>query len=278
MDLKEALKDELTDEELANLVTSFEVIGDVAIIEVPEELESKRELIGETLMDLNSHVRSVLREVSERRGEFRTRDYEVIAGDENTETVHREYGCRFKLDPRKVYFSEREGTERQRIAERVDEDEVIMTMFAGVGPFPIVIARQKDVRKIYAVELNPEGYSYLEENVRLNKMEDVIEPIQGDVRDICPEYFGQCDRVLMPLPKDSESFLNLAIKCLKPEGGTVHYYSWSHEDNLYQDEEKNLEKAAIENDMEVRFLNERKVLPYAPGVWKVCIDAKFKKT
>lgn len=277
MDLKEALRDKLTDGELENLVTSFEVIGDVAIIEVPEKLEPKKEIIGETLMELNKHVRVVLQEISERKGEYRTRDYEIIAGGEDTETVHKEHGCRFKLDPRKVYFSEREGTERQRIADQVEEGEVIMAMFAGVGPFPIVIAKKKDVEKIYAVELNPKAYEYLKENVDLNKMNSIIEPLKGDVREICPDYFGDCDRVLMPLPKGSEKFLDFAVKCLKPEGGIVHYYSWSDEDNLYKQKEKILKEVAKDNDMGVEFLGERKVLPYAPGVWKVCIDAKFSK-
>lgn len=276
MDLKDVLKDKLTENELDNLVTSFEVIGDIAVIEIPEELESKKELIGKGLMEVNTHIRTVLREASQRKGKFRTREYETIAGDKNTETIHKEHGCRLKVDPTKVYFSEKEGTERKRIANKVEKNEIIMAMFAGIGPFPIVIARHNSVDKIYAVELNPDAYDYLEENVSLNKLEDEIKPIQGDVKEVCPSYFGKCDRVLMPLPKDSDKFLETAVSCLKPEGGIIHYYSWSREENLYGDEENSLKKIANKKGKEVEFLEERKVLPYAPGVWKVCLDVRFK--
>ncbi len=271
MDLKEALEDRLTEEELDSLVKSFEVIGDIAVIEVPEELEHRKELIGETLMELNSHIRTVLREVSGRKGQFRTRDYEFLAGDENTETLHKEHGCRFRLDPTEMYFSEREAKERERIVDQVEEKEVIMAMFAGVGPFPVRIAREKDVEKIYAVELNPEAYGYLEENIDLNNVEDKIVPIEGDVREVCSEYFGRCDRVIMPLPKGSDKFLGLAMKCLKDEG-VINYYSWSEDEDLFKDSEKKVREVAAEEGKSVEIIDRRKVLPYAPGKWKICLD------
>ena len=271
MDLKEALKGELTDEELEHLVKSFEVIGDIAIIEIPEELEHRKELIGEKLMELNKHINTVLREVSGRKGQFRTRDYEFLAGDEDTETVHKEHGCRFRLDPTEMYFSEKEGKERQRIVEQVEEGEIIMAMFAGVGPFPITIANEKDVEKIYAVELNPEAYRYLEKNIELNNLEDTVVPIEGDVREVCSEYFGKCDRVLMPLPKDSDDFLDLAVKCLG-DGGVIHYYSWSDEEDLYKEAEEKVREVVESQGRGVSFIDERKVLPYAPGKWKICLD------
>ncbi len=275
MDLKDALEDDLDDDELDHLVKSFEVVGDVAILEVPEELEHRKDIIGERLMELNSHIRTVLRETSGRKGEFRTRDYELIAGMDNIETIHKEHGCRFKLDPTKVYFSEKEATERQRIMEQVERGETIMAMFAGVGPFPIVIAREKDVNKIYAVELNPAACDYLEENIKLNKLEDTVVPLKGDVMDICPEYFGMCDRVLMPLPKDSDRFLDLAVKCLK-DTGIVHYYSWSGEDGLYDKAKENLIEAGRRNNKETEIKDTRKVLPFAPRKWKICVDCVFK--
>lgn len=271
MDLKEALKDDLGEEELEHLVKSFEVVGDIAIIEVPDELEHRKNLIGEKLLGLNKHINTVLREVSGRKGEFRTRDYELIAGEKGTETVHKEHGCRFGLDISNMYFSEREAKERQRIVEQVEDGEVIMTMFAGIGPFPIIIAKKKDVEKIYAVELNPEAYEYLEENVSMNKLDDKVLPIQGNVRDVCPEYFGQCDRVIMPLPKGSEEFLDLAMKCLKKEG-VINYYSWGEEEELYDEDIEIIEGVAEEEGREVEIVRKRKVLPYAPGKWKVCLD------
>ncbi len=275
MDLKEALEDELKEKELDHLVKSFEVIGDIAIIEVPDELEHRKGLIGEKLMEINKHIKTVLRELSGRKGEFRTRDYELIAGDGDTETLHKEHGCRFRLDPTEMYFSEREAKERQRIVEQVENGEVIMAMFAGVGPFPVVIAKQKDVEKIYAVELNPDAYQYLEENVDLNKLDGKVVPLEGDVKDICPDYFGTCDRVLMPLPRDSNEFLDLAVRCLKEEG-IINYYTWSNEEDLYTEAEENILESAEAYGKEVEFLDKRKVLPFAPRKWKICLDCLVK--
>ncbi len=276
MDLKEALKSELTEEEMQHLVKSFEVVGDIAIIEVPEELEHRKELIGEKLMEVNNHIKTVLREVSGRKGQFRTREYESIAGEGETETVHKEHGCRFKLDPTVVYFSEREAKERQRITEQVQEGETIMAMFAGVGPFPVVIARNKNVERIYAVELNPEAYRYLEKNVFLNKVDDSVESVEGDVRDVCPEYFGRCDRVLMPLPKGSKKFLDTAIRCLKDEGGILHYYTWGEEGTMYDRAREDVIEVADSMDREIEVKDMRKVLPYAPRKWKICLDCLVK--
>lgn len=276
MDLKEALKDDLTDDELEKLISSFEVIGDIAIIEIHEDLRDKREIIGEKLMKINKHIETVLIETSERKGKFRKREYKIIAGRKDTETIHKEHGCRFKLDPTLLYFSEREATERQRITERVNEGEKILDMFAGIGPFSIVIAKNKKDVNITAIELNPDAYNYLKENIELNKVSNKVTCIQGDARKICPFHKNSFDRIIMHLPKTSEKFIGLAIDSLKPRGGIIHYYSWGEEGNLYDTAEDVIEKVAKKNNMEYTIKDRRKVLPYAPRKWKTCLDVQFK--
>lgn len=279
--LKEILKDKVSEEELKLVPRSFDVIGSkeksVAIVEIPEELESKEKLIAEVIMKLHKNVKSVLKKVSERKGELRLREFKLIIGDSNTEVIHKEYDYELKVDPQKVYFSPREGTERQRIARQVKPNEIIMVMFSGIAPFCIAIAKkQPEVNKIYGIELNPAAHGYAVENVRINKVGHKIVLIQGDVRDICKKYYGKCDRVVMPLPMGAESFLNIAINCLKREG-VIHFYNWGKEDDLFSNALKLIKENVKKLSKKFEILNKKKVLQYSPRKWKVCIDFKVRR-
>lgn len=277
MRLRDALRDKLTEEELKYVPTSFNIIGSrsgaVAIIEIPPELEHKKYLIGEAIMSIHKNVKIVLRKLSARKDIYRTRDYEVIAGSGSTEVIHKEYGCLFKLDPTKVYFSPRESTERMRIAKQVAPGEFIMLMFAGVCPYGIIIAKHQPlVKKIVAIEINPIAYEYMVENLKLNKVEDKIIPVLGDVRDKAKEWYGMCDRVIMPLPKGAYMFLDEAFSCLKPEGGIINFYHWAHEDDLYSRAIELVKEKAREKGRKAKVLGKRIVSPYAPRIYKVAID------
>lgn len=262
-------------------VPSFDIIGSkgkaVAIVEIPEEFEGKEKEIAEKIIEKHKSVKSVLKKTSERKGEYRTREYKLIAGDSDTEVVHKEHGYTLKLDPQKVYFSVREGTERQRIASQVNPDEVVMVMFSGAGPFPLAIAKkQPEVKKIIAVEINPDAVEYMKYNIRVNKLSHKIVPILGDVRKVCKKWYNKCDRVVMPLPLGAESFLNIAIKCLRDKG-FIHFYNWGEEPDLFSKAIELVDKNLKSAKKEYEITNRRVVLPYAPRKYKVCIDIKVKK-
>lgn len=259
-------------------IKSFDIIGSrekaVAIVEIPEEFESRKKEIAEEIMRLHKNVRSVLRKISERKGIYRVRDYELLAGEEDTEVIHKEYGYLLKLDPRKVYFSPREATERQRIAKKVNPGENVLVMFSGIAPFAIAIAKaQPYVRKVYAVEINTIAHSYALENVRINKLSHKVIPLLGDVREICKSFFGKCERVVMPLPLGGEKYLDLAIKCLKEEG-VIHFYHYGNENDLFSQALKVIEENVKNLGKKFEVLEKRKVLPYKPKVFKICIDFK----
>ncbi|RLE75571.1 MAG: class I SAM-dependent methyltransferase family protein, partial [Thermoprotei archaeon] len=267
--LRDALRGRLTEEELRYVPSSFDIIGSrsgaVAIVEIPPELEHRKRLIGEAIMSIHKNVRVVLRKVSARRGPYRVRDYEVIAGGGSTEVIHKEHGCLFKLDPTKVYFSPREATERMRVARQVRPGEFVMLMFAGVCPYGIVIAKHQPlVRRIVAIEINPVAYRYMVENVRLNKVEDKVIPVLGDVRYEAKRWYGMCDRVIMPLPKGAHLFLDEAFSCLRPEGGVINFYHWAHESDLYSEAVRLVEEKAREHGRRVEVIGKRVVSPYAP--------------
>lgn len=272
MTIKELLRKKLTPEELSLVPSSFDIMGNkdraVAIIEIPKELELRELLIAKAIMKKHKNVKSVLRKASPIKGVYRTREYTLIAGSKKTEIVHAENNCRFLLDPQIVYFSPRESTERQRIAEQVRDGDVVMIFFAGVGPFPIVMERKAKPSKIIAVEINPAAVEYFWKNVKLNKSEK-IEVILGDVTGNVEQYYGQCDRVLMPLPEKSADYLAEAIRCLKP-AGVCYFYCFSGEDLDEKKEKISLIARSLKK--KIRFLGAQKVLPYGVRIWKYRID------
>jgi len=243
MSLKEKLKGQLEPWELDLVPGSYDVVGDIAVIRVPKLIEQKSKLIAETIMQTDKHVKTVLHQVSPVSGDFRLRGLEVVSGEMKTETVHREFECLFKVDLNDCYFSPRLSFERMRIARLVEPSEVVVNMFAGVGCFSIVIAKHAKPRRVYSIDINPAAIKYHEENVRLNKVGDIVEPIEGDARKVIEERLvGAAERILMPLPEKADEYLEWAKLALKPEGGWIHYYGSEHADKDEDPVEKAKEK------------------------------------
>jgi len=273
MKIRDLLKEGFRERDMSLLKTSFDIVGDIAIIEIPEELEKKEREIAKALKKVHKHVKTVCRKMSKREGKYRLRKFKIILG-KKTETIHKEHECRFQLDVSEVYFSPRESQERLTIAEKTKSGEIVMVMFAGIGPYPIIMAKKnKSLKKIYAIEINSKAFGYMKENIRINKVGDKVIPILGNVNEKCPEYFGKCDRIVMPLPKGAYEFLSLAVQCLKKKGW-IHFYYWATEDGFKEAEDmvKNTVKTM---GRKVRKIETRKVLPYKPKVWKICMDIEI---
>ncbi len=124
---------------------------DVIIIKIHPELESKMEIVAEALHKIYPQVKTIaavpLYAYTDEL--YRTRDLEVIWGDEHMETTHKENGCFFTVNPTHVFFSPRLSYERMRVAKKVLPGEIITNMFSGVGCFSIVIAKMQPQTKIY---------------------------------------------------------------------------------------------------------------------------------
>ncbi len=205
------------------LPTSFDVIGNVAIVKLPEELLPFSPTIGRAFLQAFPRLRSVALDRGV-KGEWRVRDLEVIAGERSTETSHTEYGVRFLIDPAKVYFNPRLANERKRIASLVREGERVIDMFAGVGPFAIMIAKYAEPEIVFALDLNPDAFSYLQKNIALNKVTKVV-PMLGDSKDLI--YDLPCaDRIVMNLPHSARGFFHDALARLNL-GGTIHFFTIS---------------------------------------------------
>jgi len=253
------------------LPSSFDVIGDIAIIELQEELMPYGKAIGEAILRVHRHIKAVFAKGGKVEGEYRVRELIHLAGEKRTETLHRENGIRLKLDVARVYFSPRLATERMRIFEKTLPGEIIFDMFAGVGPYSILLARK--AKLVFAVDLNPWAIRYLEENIRLNKASNVI-PILGDVRKIAGKL--EADRVIMNLPKFADRFLREAMLSVR-DGGVIHYYGFGPEEDLFSEHEAKIKAAAKELGFTIKFLEERKVRPYAPRQFNIAIDFRVLK-
>ncbi len=246
---------------------SYEVIGDIAVI---NELGNReRETVVEGIREYNPHVKTVLLKKNGLEGEFRVAEYEKLYGDE-TETVHTEFGCRFRVDPTKVYYSERFSTERDRVVSQIEPGENILVMFAGVGPFAVMAARNARPEKVVAVEKNPAAVDYMRENVELNSVEDIVEVIEGDAAEAVPD--GKFDRIIMPLPESADEFLAVAFRHITP-GGTVHYYRFIEDEN-WQEVEEEVEKAAESAGRNFEIIDRVVCGERGPGVSRACIDVK----
>ncbi|NYZ78795.1 class I SAM-dependent methyltransferase family protein [Candidatus Micrarchaeota archaeon] len=276
LSFEESLRDKLTPEEFKSVVKSFDVIGSIAIIEVPKELEKREKLIADSLLSVHRNVKSVYKKLGPMEGVYRTRKLKFLAGDKGTVTEYRENNCRFRLDIAKVYFTPRLSFERLRIAEQVKPGEHILALFAGVGPFPIVIAKMQPNVKIHAIELNPDAVKYMEENIRLNRMQEVITPLLGDVKEVIPKKFvNSADRILMPLPKGAEKFLAEAFLAAKKDC-IIHFYQFASEKNPFEEVEKFVVKEALISGRKAEIAGERVVRPFAPGVVQVVVDFRVR--
>jgi tRNA (guanine37-N1)-methyltransferase len=278
--LKTVLADKLAPEQLKQIYKTYDIVGDIAIIRIPEAHRHLSKLIAETIMDTHSEVKAVWRQSSSVSGDFRLRSLEFLLGEKTTVTHYKEHGCIYKTDLRKAYFSPRLSYERLRVAKLIQSKEVVLNMFAGVGCYSISIAKHSQPLKVYSVDVNPHAIHYLRENIRLNRVADVVVPIQGDARTVTEQKLRNvADRVLMPLPERAYEYLDYAYLALKPTGGWIQYYGFEYanktEDPVEKVEMKVSEKMRrLCSDFRVEF--GRIVRPIGPRWYQVVLDIHVK--
>ncbi|HET8685820.1 MAG TPA: class I SAM-dependent methyltransferase family protein [Methanosarcina sp.] len=268
--LKEYLKDFLSEAELVCVPASWQILGDIIIVSIPETLEDRKTRIAEALLLMYPKCRTVIRDFGI-EGQFRQPKRELLLGS-GTETIHKEHGCFFKQDVTKVMYSKGNLEERKRMS-RVGKGEVIVDMFAGIGYFSIPMAVHSKPKKITGIEINPESFAYLRENIRLNKVDDIFVPVCGDCSKVAPE--GTADRVLMGYVGTTHYYLEPAIKALKKGGGVLHYHETVPESLARTRPQERIKKAAYALGRKVEILETRRIKKYSPGVLHVVVDARI---
>jgi tRNA (guanine37-N1)-methyltransferase len=274
--LKRVLQNVLSEEENDQLISAFDQIGDIIIVRIPDSLVAKKQVIGKTLLEQVSTANSVFYQSSPVEGDFRTRQLEVIAGEDKTQTEYKENGCRFIVDVEKAFFSPRLSTERERIAGLVKEGEVIINMFGGVGMFSLLAAKNTACT-VYNIDLNPVAAQLCKENTQINKLKGEVVSLNGDATEVINEQLvGKADRILMLLPERSDEFLDSALLGLKNKG-VIHYYSHIHADKK-QDAVKLSEEHFLSiNEIHAEILSSRNVRPVGPRFYQTVVDVKISK-
>ena len=250
-------------------------IGNILIID--ENLQ--KEYAGRLDELLSIHNVDTIAKINNITGQMRKPNIDLLIGDK-TETIHKENGCFFKLDITKIMWSKGNTTERMRIANLVQDNEIVVDMFAGIGYFSIPIAKYSNVGHVFAIEINPDSYHYLNENISLNKINNkssknedncnIMEAILGDSAEVAPKL--SADRIIMGYVKTTHEFLDSAMECLKPEG-IIHYHETVPEKLMNTRPINRIKKAA--NGREVEVLSNRIIKKYSPGVVHTVTDVKI---
>jgi len=273
MKLKQLLKKDLTKKQLEIMPSSFDTVGDICLFnQFPDELKSKEKKIAKVILKQFPNFKVVAKKTGKYNGIYRTPIIRILGGERRKETIHKENNIRLKLHIEKCYFSARTSTERQRITDLVKPGERILVMFSGIAPLPINISKHTLAKEIIGVEINPFANKYAEENLVLNKIKNVT-LYGGDVNKVVPMLSGKFDRILMPLPKNAELFLPLALNKIR-RGGTIHIYSFLHEPDV-ANFKKSLKAICKEKKKTCKILRAVKCGQFSPGEFRRCFDLKI---
>jgi tRNA (guanine37-N1)-methyltransferase len=230
-----------------------ELVGGIAIMQEDDPAGAVKILAS------RPSLHTVVYAKGEVSGEYRTRELAVLAGEPTTRTQVIEHGHRFTVDLAGAYFSARLSTERQRILSQVQDNELILDMFAGVGPFAITLAAKAGL--VVASDLNPQAIGLMLENVATMRARNVL-PMLADARRLAGILPWKFDRIVMNLPLAGTEFLPEAFRLCKP-GGTIHFYCLVSSKG---------EHAARIADLGGKVLSEREVRSYSPGQWHTVYD------
>jgi tRNA (guanine37-N1)-methyltransferase len=235
------------------LLSRHELVGGIAIMQDDDPEGAKKILAS------RPSLHTVVFAEGEVHGEYRTREFRVLAGDPTTRTVVTEHGHKFTVDLAGAYFSARLSTERQRLLEQVRDRETVLDMFAGVGPFAIMLAAKSSL--VVASDLNPKAVELMLENIAQNRTKNVL-PMLADARRLAAILPWKFDRIVMNLPLAGTEFLPEAFRLCRP-GGMIHFYSLVSAEG---------EHTARIQELGGTVLSEREVRSYSPGQWHAVYD------
>ena len=258
---------DIPESEKKSLPRGWQILGDIIIVTLDEKLIYRKSEVGKALLSYYPGCRIVLldRGIS---GQMRQPDREIIAGKGTTETVHKENHCLFKLDAMQIMFSQGNLAEKKRMS-KLGKDETVVDMFAGIGYFSIPMAVHAKPKKIISIEINPVSFGYLKENIALNRVGDIIEPISGDCGKVTPRMIA--NRVIMGY-LDGQDYLEAGISALLP-GGILYYHEAVPEAIENRPADRIIE-VSRKMGRNVEIIQQRRIKKYAPGVWHVVVDAR----
>ena len=278
--LKSSLKDILTERELDLLPRGFQSIGKVMILKLNPALLKSKDIIANKCMELLPSTKSVYLNKGKIEGTFRKpNNIEYIAGENNSLVIHKEHDVLYSFDFTKIMFSQGNLSERKYLATLVKDGEIIVDMFAGIGYFSLSIGKHSKPNRIYSIELNPEAYNYLVENVKLNHLEEVIFPINGDCKKevVKLSHSGiKAHRVIMGVFPAPKNYIKEALLLVRDEGTTYHYEGVI-EKSKYMSLFDDFNKITETQDLKCKLLDKRFVKSYGPHLYHTVLDIFVNK-
>jgi tRNA wybutosine-synthesizing protein 2 len=279
--LRNALKNELSEDELENLPRGFQSISKVILIKIPQELYEKRKIIGMKCLAVNPKMDAVYLYRGKISGKFRTpENVEFLAGKDDPIVIHREHDVLYKFDITKIMFSKGNLKERKHLATLVQPGEVIIDMFAGIGYFSLPIGVHSEAKSIYSIELNPIAFEFLQENVELNRLGTKIVPIFGDCKEEVvklSERGIEADRIIMGVFPAPIEYVPSALSCVKDSGTIIHYEGVIEREN-YKSLFDEFEKVAVSKNFSCQLKSHRFVKSYGPKLYHIVFDIIVQKT
>ncbi|WP_129596298.1 class I SAM-dependent methyltransferase [Methanohalophilus profundi] len=270
MNLKERLSGKMKPEELEKIPSGWQILGNIIVVTISEKIIHRGGEIAEELLNMYPFCDTVVRDLGI-NGSLRQPKRQLVSGN-TTETIHKENGCYFKLDVTEVMYSKGNLREKNRMS-KLGNGEIVVDMFAGIGYFTIPMAVHSQPEQIYSIELNPVSFGYLKDNVRLNDVQHIVQPLNGNCAEVTPK--GVADRVIMGYVGGTADYLHVAIDALNKKGGMLHFHEALAENLMFDRPIGQIKKAAKMQGRNVEIMECRSIKKYSPGVWHVVVDARI---
>jgi len=267
--IKKSLIKEIPLELISKIPDKWEKVGEVGIIKLHPDLEKYSKVLGKNYAEI-LQCKTILNDTGGITGIYREPKTKIIYGTSDTETIHKENGIRFKLDPQKIMFSSGNMDERIRMAKISNKSETVVDLFAGIGYFTLPIAVYSRPKKVFACEKNPVSYNYLYQNISLNNITSIVEPLKGDNRKVAPKNVA--NRVILGYFDDTCKFLTTAFECLINNTGIIHYHDKLPDNAVPNKPLKNIKKIAKKYKRVAKLLKYKNVKSYAPGISHYVFD------
>jgi tRNA (guanine37-N1)-methyltransferase len=210
-----------SDREKEALPRSFDIVGDIVLIRLPEELGSRKEAVGEALLKFVPGARLVGLDHGV-HGPERRRAVERVAGSGPWRTRHKENGVELEVDVERAYFSPRLAREHARVAEDVRSGDRVYDLCCGVGPFSVTIARFGRAARVTAVDANPDAIRLLRDTLSRHPYGGRVVALTARLEEFLPTA-APVERVAMNLPHEGIKYLSSVARTVAP-GGRLYYY------------------------------------------------------
>ncbi len=208
---------------------AFNFFGNVVVVNFPKDAKQiEKKKFAEKILKENKSVKTVLEKSGNFSGRLRKMKTNFIAGEKTKEVLYKENGCVFRFNIDSTYFSPRLSGERKEIASKIKKGDKVLVMFAGVGPYSVVIAKNSKAEKVYSNEINREANKYAKLNIELNNLKNKIELIPGDIKRVAVALVSKKEKfdvIVMPRPQLKDSFLKEAF-LLSRKDTKIFYYDF----------------------------------------------------